>query len=161
MLNIHLFKLKVNITLLQSFCKFISEEERIMKEVTIMPPEHAVETETAYFWLDEDGMVVIFSKPGKHELHHATKNIEISIELIGDKERPLLIDMTTVKSMSRAARQEYATKGSEKPTAVALVSSSLASRIIANFFMGLNKPPVPTRVFNDFASAKKWIMKYV
>lgn len=42
-------------------------------------------------------------------------------------------------------------------TAAALPVESMLSRAIANFFLGLNKPLIPTRLFNDEAEAVAWL----
>jgi hypothetical protein len=48
----------------------------------------------------------------------------------------------------------------EVRVAQAIIVSSLAGRLIANFYIKFNKPPRPVRVFNDEASAKKWLKQF-
>lgn len=42
-------------------------------------------------------------------------------------------------------------------TQVALVAKSPVERMIANFFLGLNKPQVPVRMFTDPDKARAWL----
>jgi hypothetical protein len=37
----------------------------------------------------------------------------------------------------------------------------MAHRLLANFFINVNKPPTPTKVFNDKAKALEWLMGFV
>ena len=76
--------------------------------------------------------------------------------------RPLLVDMSRVRSISKEAREEYV-KETEEPfvTAVALVTNSSVSRMIGNFFIGLNHGIVPARLFTDPGKAREWLLQYI
>jgi hypothetical protein len=41
-----------------------------------------------------------------------------------------------------------------------LVNNPLA-RMVANFFIGINKPPRPTKLFTDMESAVEWLSTYL
>lgn len=41
----------------------------------------------------------------------------------------------------------------------AIVANSLPVRLLSNFFININKPKVPTRLFKDEANARLWILK--
>jgi hypothetical protein len=43
--------------------------------------------------------------------------------------------------------------------AKAIVTPSLPSRIIGNFFIKFHRPPAPTKVFNSVAEAAEWLNK--
>ena len=76
-------------------------------------------------------------------------------ELCGGQPTPLLIDMATTDSVSRAARAVFA-----KPcdaSAIALLGSSAVDRVLANFFLGVNSAPVPTRFFTNSDEAARWL----
>ena len=45
-------------------------------------------------------------------------------------------------------------------TAIAMLSTSLAQKILANFFMRIIKPPVPTKSFSDEAAAIEWLLTF-
>lgn len=40
----------------------------------------------------------------------------------------------------------------------AIVISNLAQKLIANFYLKFNKPPRPTKIFNDSKKAVEWIL---
>lgn len=67
----------------------------------------------------------------------------------------LLIDMTGIKSTTRAARQYMATIGTTKVKAAARVTGSDFNNALANFFLAVNKPMIPTRLFTNKEKAKQ------
>jgi len=70
--------------------------------------------------------------------------------------------MTKVKSMSREARAFYA--GPETASvisAIAILTYSAVGKIVANFFLSLSKPILPTRLFTDYDEAQQWLMQFV
>jgi hypothetical protein len=48
-------------------------------------------------------------------------------------------------------------KGNSRTLADAIVFHSLPQRIIANFYLKMNKPPKPTKTFSDTGSALIWL----
>jgi len=126
-------------------------------------PADCIESGASYFWLDEDGIMVILNKPTVLQTRaDAEENILVTRKVSAGTPRPLLIDITDIKSMSREAREVYANEGAEgKVKAVALITKSAMGRIVGNFFLGFNRPSVPTRLFNDAEAARKWLLAYV
>jgi hypothetical protein len=73
-----------------------------------------------------------------------------------------VVDYRGIASQDRAARAWYASPNTGKHVcAVALLVGSPLSRIIGNFFMGLNKPPFPVRIFGDEAEALAWLTGFL
>jgi hypothetical protein len=93
-------------------------------------------------------------------LEHAKVNSAKVRELSGDQAYPILVDMRNIRSISKEARDHFAMRG-RKPgvVAIAMLVSSPLSRIIGNFFLGLNQPVVPTRMFTERTSAEAWILE--
>jgi hypothetical protein len=82
-------------------------------------------------------------------------------EIAGEMRRPLMVDLRRVKTMNREARAYFAGPATECWTATALLIDSPLTRAIGNFFMGLNKPRHPTRMFATEAEASAWLEPYV
>ncbi len=126
-------------------------------------PKHAVSSASGITWLDDSGIVIaVGANHAIHTLEHAIENHKIIAELAGGIRRPFLIDMTDVKAMSHAARDYYA--GPEPPkaiTAVAILTTSSIGKMVANLFLSLTKPVLPTKMFTDFEEAKNWLMQFV
>ena len=76
-------------------------------------------------------------------------------EMCGGRPTPLLIDMATTESVSRAARAVFAKRCDA--SAIALLGSSAVDRVLANFFLGVNAAPVPTRFFTNDDEAVRWL----
>lgn len=126
-------------------------------------PGDCVESDASYYWLDNDGILTIINKPvAVHTGTHAEEGVTIAMQISAGVPRPLLIDITDVKSMTREAREIYSKVSTEgRVKAVGLVTRSAMSRILGNFFMSFNKPSVPIRLFKDQEQARKWLLAYV
>ena len=72
----------------------------------------------------------------------------------------LMPDMARVEREARAifASEEYMLRMS---TQTALVVGSPVSRVIANFFVGLNRPHYPCRAFDDPERALAWLRSFL
>jgi hypothetical protein len=119
--------------------------------------------ETALFaWdpPDEEGVAMITWVSGAiitGDLARLTL-IELST-LTGGKRVPVLVDIRNLKSMTREARKHYG-RVTDTVSAIALLAASPATQVIANFFLGLNRPDVPTEMFTDEAQARAWLRRH-
>ena len=69
--------------------------------------------------------------------------------------------MRQTRRITREARSHYAGERTASiQRATALLVSSPLSATVANFFMGLNKPLSPTRMFTDPEHAIDWLKSY-
>jgi hypothetical protein len=70
----------------------------------------------------------------------------------------VVVDFRGLTEMSKEVRDYF---GNERTAAIqrasALLVGSPVSRVIGNFFMGLNKPLTPTRMFTDPREAIRWL----
>ena len=89
-------------------------------------------------------------------------NTQDVIALTAGKPRPLLVDTRLIASISKAARDHFSMR-ERKPNvnSIAILIQSPLSRIIGNFFMGLNKPTVPTKLFTDQRTAIAWLKTFL
>lgn len=96
-----------------------------------------IKTNTAKIWLDDDGIVWIMNLANsKTNLENAKKNVAAT-KMFGPKKRPLVVDISQIKSISREAREYFATDETLKRTEVmALLIGSPISSVIGNFFYG-------------------------
>jgi hypothetical protein len=63
--------------------------------------------------------------------------------------------------MTRDAREYFSTRGRDtKINSMAVLIKSPISRVVGNFFLGINKPAVPTRLFDNEADALEWLKKF-
>ena len=124
-------------------------------------PAGAVELTCFYTWRGEDGIVRTKVKQGAEVgIAEAKENsVAVNSYSVGREKFPLIIDSRGIKSMTRDARNQFSTKGRETfVTSFAIIIDSPLSRVIGNFFMGINKPAVPTRLFDNEDDAKAWLL---
>ncbi|TVR18871.1 MAG: hypothetical protein EA387_13995 [Nitriliruptor sp.] len=70
--------------------------------------------------------------------------------------RPLLVDVRTTRSVSRQARKAFAS--TVVPARVALLVESSLSRVLANFYLDVSRPSVPTKMFTELDAAELWLL---
>ncbi|MBI1947163.1 MAG: hypothetical protein HYS27_15815 [Deltaproteobacteria bacterium] len=122
-----------------------------------------LETRTNIARLREDGLLSSIVKQGAYQtLEDAVANVEACRTLSPDRARPLLVDLRAGAGINGAARADYASpEAAPVIAAIAIVVGSPASRILANFFIGLNRLPLPTRLFTEEEAAVAWLRGYL
>jgi hypothetical protein len=122
-----------------------------------------IELRSQWVRLGVDGIFYIRTKP-RAELDRADaeETIRTAGSLCDGKPRPALVDLNDLKSMTRDARLYYAGPETAKvQSAAALLIKSPLTRAIGNFFMGLNKPIIPTRLFTSEVDAIAWLRTFL
>lgn len=77
--------------------------------------------------------------------------------LAGARKMPVLLVLTGVEAITRAARDVFSNAGSL--AAVAVLGVSPVDRVIANFLLGGSTQPCPTRYFSDEQDALDWLKR--
>jgi hypothetical protein len=120
------------------------------------------ETELSLMWFDEDG---VFCTVTKKDVTITKERLQFTFEFIrsqcGDNKICWLGDITKASFPTDEAR-DYA--GEETPKlikALALITNSVISRLVANVFLTLKKPPYPTRMFTSEQNAREWLRQYL
>lgn len=118
-----------------------------------------IKAENEWVWMEIRGHYFYTCyKPGKIlDLPAAQKIISDATELSKDKIYPALTDIRDMPTHAKDVRNYFANEGSHNASANAIIVSSTVSKMLANFFLTLNKPIVPTRIFTDSAKAVKWL----
>jgi hypothetical protein len=112
-------------------------------------------------WLRPDGIVQLVWAPQTTVLiEDATAALEAMAKLTGGRRSPLLVDMHDTGSLDRPTRAEL-TRRSDLQSAVALIVGTPLTRMMANFFLSVNKPQFPTRLFDNEESAVPWLQGFV
>ena len=122
-----------------------------------------IELSTYTTWMGDDGIARTKVKPMSDITIKEAKENSIAVNsLYEGKTFPLLVDSREIRSISKEARDHFSMNNRESHViAFAIVIDSPLSKIIGNFFMGLNKPRVPTHLFNSEKDAVKWLKKYL
>jgi hypothetical protein len=125
-------------------------------------PVHATEAKGYFTWMGNDGIARTCVKPNLDiVLEHAIENSKIVSSFFVDKKFPILIDARNIKSMSYEARHHFSAHGREtKTNAFGIIIGSSISRVLGNFYLGINKPTVPTRLFDNEQDSINWLKQF-
>jgi len=122
-----------------------------------------IETSNTKMILREDGIShIVYQPEARDTLETAIENVAASKKVHAGKKRPMLIDTRNLKSQEKKARDYFASDAfSEVALAIALLIDSGLSKVIGNFYMGLNKPKTETRLFTSENDAIDWLNEYL
>lgn len=121
------------------------------------------ESRTCTFLLAPEGFIIATMKEGAtFDLEDARESVAVTWQVAGETRRPVLVDTRGVRAQSKEARQYFMSPEAERRVcAVALLVGSPVSRVIANFFLRMGEPSIPTQVFSDFDAARAWVLERV
>lgn len=125
------------------------------------PRDGTIELRAYYTWMGSDGIARTQVKTGYAiVLEDAEENAKTVNGLFGPDFYPLVIDTRNIKSISKEARDFFSMRGRESRVyGFAILVDSQLSKIIGNFFMGLNRPRVPVKIFTTEKKAIEWCKK--
>ena len=118
-----------------------------------------IETKIARLWVDDEGIGhVVFLPNTRITLEAAKEYIAACAKQGQGRKLPVLVDLRNVISAERAARQFLAGEEVAKITKCsAVIVGSPLSKMFGNFFIGLNRPPFPTKLFTSEIEAIAWL----
>jgi hypothetical protein len=118
------------------------------------------ENDYAEFWTEDDILFFIY-KPG------IVMNLEAAKLVVADRisiqkstPYPVLCDMRGIKDSDKPARDYLAKEGSTLVKAVAVLIESPVTKIMANFYLTISRPTVPTKMFTDKAQALEFLKNF-
>lgn len=121
--------------------------------------KRTVRSNVAEVSVREEGLVNVraFSN-AEIDLEEAKEYHSMVAYLSMNKPHCTVIDVTGVTYLSAEARKYLQEKSTEwgKTIAVAMVTNSFTSKMIANFFITVNKPSYPVKIFSDVLLANQW-----
>lgn len=114
-------------------------------------------------WLDESGICrTVVKKNGAIGLIEAKDNTMEVEKISNGKLPPILVDIREIKSIDKQARDHFAMKNrAPKVCAIGVLIKSPLSKVIGNFFLGINLPSVPTKLFTSEEKALEWLKKFI
>lgn len=126
-------------------------------------PKGAHDLTCYYTWMGEDGIARTKVKAGAEVgLEEAKENSVVVNSFFTGTKYPILIDARGITSMTREARNFFTANGrSTNTTAFGIIIDSYVSKVVGNFFLGINKPVVPTKLFSDEHKAIEWLKEYL
>ena len=120
-------------------------------------------TKTQKVYQDKNGIVCCTYLPDTDiTLENAIIDIEAIASFCKKMKRPVFVDIRARHSIRKEARKYFAGEVTAKSiNAVALFVDSPVSRMMANFFIGLNKTLYPTKMFTQEEKAKEWLKGFL
>lgn len=121
--------------------------------------ERVVNVHTDVFWVS-DGILGIHIKGPCSIDTKDTDEIFVAFDRLGViAPTALVADIRTLRGVSLGVRTHMSSDRAGRYLArVALVADSPLTRTIGNFFMRLNRPPFPVRIFDAEDDALRWLV---
>lgn len=112
--------------------------------------------------LENNIIYVYVKKDADIDVEQILQIRETNEKLANGNNYVVLFEIAEFAFISKEAR-EYGGENElgELRKAMAIVVKSMAHRLLANFFINVNKPPTPTKVFNDKKKALEWLNQFV
>lgn len=109
-------------------------------------------------WVEEGIIENYFMGEKMIEVNDVKELRNTNLEIADHKPYTVLVMAEELASFSRETRELLASKEFVgKTKAKALVINGLGQRIMANFYLHINKPFIKTRLFNDRNKAIEWL----
>jgi len=121
-----------------------------------------IRTSNELLTLDEDGVVHLrFPEKTTHDINSIKEHLEGCEELNHDGEGVLLlVHFKNLVGMDKASRKFVNTGDMVNAhKACAMFVNNPLSKLIANFFLGINKPNFIISSFTNVDAAKKWLLE--
>lgn len=130
-----------------------------------IPKDAAVlELQASTVWFDRDGVLYSVGKPfmGPRTMDEIMEDMTRVRNFIGDKKVCIIVESNS-KSQSppREHRDAIAQALDSVTKAMAIVSSSPLSRMVANLFFSFRPPGFPMKLFSNHIEAREWISRYL
>jgi hypothetical protein len=110
------------------------------------------------------GIIRGMYKQGPITLEMAKKVVENRLRFANYRDVPIMIGENGLRSIEKDAREFLSSdEGIKGLKAGAIVTNSLFSRHLANFFIRISviRPKIPTRLFSDEEEALEWLKQYI
>jgi hypothetical protein len=117
------------------------------------------EDQFAQYWMEDD---IIFMRYLVRDLDMpaARKTVHKRIDLFNGH-YPVIVDISGVRNVPREVRQYLSNQDAQANLkAAALISNSLVTRTMFDFFVNFNKPVIPLKMFSNMKDALNWIEQY-
>ncbi|GAB4255421.1 MAG: hypothetical protein Kow0079_12270 [Vicingaceae bacterium] len=127
-----------------------NDEIKIIKETKTKSIQICLRNDGIYFTKS------VYDKPYIHSLKDAIENMAAIAALVGEEKKYYSINYLKNIRLSADARNYYA-KHKQFAKASALVTTSTIEKVIGKFFIFVNKPKIPTKLFDNEQKAIEWL----
>jgi hypothetical protein len=111
-------------------------------------------------WI-EDGVFRVKLFCERFDLSVAKTGVGVRLTMSSEASYPLLSDTRKVRHFDKDARAFLARPDNMAGiSAGAFLVNNQLQKVLANFFIQINKPPTPSRVFTDEVEALSWLQQF-
>ena len=123
----------------------------------------SIESSTCNISIDENGIGRIHFKDNIHmDIPEQMENHEMILKITNNQPTPFVVSAGENVTLSREARHNALLIEAISPIcATAVVAQNFAYRIIADFYLKIQKPKNPFAVFTDRDKAYEWCQQFV
>lgn len=120
---------------------------------------NTIETRVAMISMVEPGIArIIYKADARVTIAEARENVDAVAKVVGGVHSPIFTDIRPISTIDRDSRQYFVgDEAGEVTSATALLVGSPISRVIGNFFIGLNRSQWPVRMFSEESEAMVWL----
>jgi hypothetical protein len=119
---------------------------------------------SSFCWINDEGILFSCPKPGKPpEMNDddIAQEMKKFMTIIGPGKICMISEANPQsRPPSKAERDRAAELINPVAEAMAIITTSPVSRMIANLFFGLKPPPYPVKMFSNEKDATEWIRQY-
>jgi hypothetical protein len=123
-----------------------------------------IEMPSSTLWFDQEGVLYSISKPQQRtrtlaEIHQEMDRLR---QLIGTRKVCIIMEShSRAQAVPKDQRDAIAEELNSVTKALAIVSSSALSRMVANLFFSFKPPRYPMKLFSNPQDARQWIGQYI
>ncbi len=119
------------------------------------------ENEYAKFWIKDQILFFEYKPELVIDLAAAQRIVADRIQFQDEIAYPIFCDIRGVVNFDKAARDYLAQSGSVLTKAVGFLVHQKVTQTIATFYVNINKPTVPTQLFEDKSAALAFLSNYI
>ncbi len=118
------------------------------------------ETEYVNMFIEDGIFQCYFKSMEVMDIGVAKQTVNDRLNFFQNKSYPSLFDITEVKQTTKEARDFMANEGNDLVLASAMVVTNPMLKMMANFYIMVNRPKNPTKLFTDRDSALEWLSQF-
>ena len=119
-------------------------------------------SELQQIWLDNGIIYNLYDTELKIiDIHIAKRLVEDRLKTIDGIKRPIFIDTSNIKAITREAEKYMATENATRClSAAAILVHSRVTKLLYGIYISLSRPKIPTKVFADKQKAIEWLEQH-
>lgn len=126
-----------------------------------MTIEKVIETSASMIFIEDRVLHIVFKKDAEVDLNDINEIIEARNEILEKHKILVLVDIRALWQANKEARERSASDDMlGRAAAMAILSNSLPTRLLANFYMRFVSDKLPVRMFKEKAQALEWLHKF-